>query len=235
MPREVKNGAPETWAEYEDRVNQEFHRNGYDKHCAWSGTREVTTEEVADFRTVLESARDERPLQEYLAKHPSLLAGEIGRQCRWVIPQPNLAGRFIPDFMVARLDSGGVKWALVELETPAIESLFTKDGHPRKQLRQGVKQIQDWRFWFEENLAMARQPPSRGGLGLVDVYAAMPGIVIIGRAHDRVDKDRSGRLRKLEGTHNIEVWSYDRLLREAEDRVSRLASSPSDCDECVEA
>jgi|tagenome__1003787_1003787.scaffolds.fasta_scaffold20983061_2 hypothetical protein len=233
MPPAGNNAAPETWAEYEHRVSQEFLRSGYGKHCAWSGAGEVTTEEVAGFRTVLDSARDEKPLQEYLAKHPSLLGGEIGLQCRWVIPQPNLAGRLIPDFMVARLDSGGVKWVLIELETPAIESLFTKDGHPRKQLRQGIKQIEDWRSWFRENLAMARQPRNRGGLGLVDVYAAMPGIVIIGRANDRVDEDRSSRLRTLEHIHNIEVWSYDRLVREAENRVSRLASSPSDCDECA--
>jgi hypothetical protein len=118
MSRRVSDEAIEPWAEYEARIHAEFRRNGYGKHCVWSGAGEVTTEEIAEFRAILESAEDERPLQQYLAEHPSLLAGEIGRQCRWVIPHPNLAGKLIPDFMVARMDSGGVKWTLVGIRNP---------------------------------------------------------------------------------------------------------------------
>lgn len=122
----------------------------------------------------------------------------------------------------------------MELETPDIESLFTKAGHPRKQLAEGVRQIEAWRYWLGENLGIARQPRNNGGVGLVDVYPA-PGIVIIGRAHNRNDEDRGGRLRAFEHNRNVEVWSYDRLIREAEKRAASLASDgPSNCEECGE-
>ncbi|HEV2780368.1 MAG TPA: Shedu anti-phage system protein SduA domain-containing protein [Actinophytocola sp.] len=223
----------EPWLEYEKRVHEEFGRNGFKKRCVWSGVGEVTTAEVSDFRKILETAPDEKPLQRYIAEHPALLVGERGvPHCRWVIPQPSLAERYFPDFLVARINSGGVRWSFVELETPVIDSLFTQHGHARKQLRQGIKQIDDWRAWCEDNLDIARRPRNKGGLGLTDIYPA-PGLVIIGRSDDRTDEDRAGRLRRFEERHQVEIWSYDRLIREAEDRAQEPGKhgSPS-CEEC---
>ncbi|MEV4207556.1 Shedu anti-phage system protein SduA domain-containing protein [Nocardia salmonicida] len=228
----MTHGSPsqEPWVEYEARLHSEFHRNGHDKYCAWSGVNDVTEREIADFELVLNSAGDEAPLQRYLTDHLSLVIGEWGPQCRWVIPQASLGGRFVPDFLVARINSGGVRWRFVEIETPVIESLFTKKGHPRRQLAQGIKQINDWRFWCSENLDMARRPINKGGLGLTEIYPA-DGIVVIGRADQRTDDDRVA-LRQLEQTHQIQIMSYDRLAREARDRLKLPIEYGATCEEC---
>jgi hypothetical protein len=53
---------------------------------------DITAEDIDAYRTVLETARDERPLQKYLALHPILLIQHLGGgHGRWVIPQKQLA------------------------------------------------------------------------------------------------------------------------------------------------
>ena len=81
---------------------------------------------------VLESAADERPLQKFLGSRPGMLAQQISACCRWVIALPRLDAEYVPDFAVARLDNSGLRWTLVELESPRAR-LFTQQGRKSRQ------------------------------------------------------------------------------------------------------
>lgn len=151
------------------RIQDALNDNGYQKYCAWpdDGSYEVGSS-VQDYCAVLASAEDEKPLQGFLAAQPWMLAAEDGSQCRWVIPQMSLSGKFFPDFLMGRLDSTGLNWTLVELQSPRAR-LFTKKDRPADQLREGIEQVQRWRRWLKNNRDMAVRSRAQDGLGLVSI------------------------------------------------------------------
>ncbi|MGH8350692.1 MAG: Shedu anti-phage system protein SduA domain-containing protein, partial [Pseudomonas sp.] len=100
---------------------------------------------------------------------------DVSRRVRWRLPlgHPRKAIRLsFPDFLVARLDSLGVKWVLVELESPTAP-LFTKDRRESRQLAKGISQINEWRRWLDDNRTYARRA-GRSGLGLKDIASDSP-------------------------------------------------------------
>lgn len=220
------------YVEYARDVASEMRRNGYPKLCVAQG--DVDEQMIAAYEAELVVASDERPLQRFLEDHPGLLAQQLGALCRWVLPQVNLGGRFIPDFMVARMDSAGVHWTLVELESPTAQ-LFTRDGLPRRELRKGLSQIQDWRDWLSANQDFARKSRAEHGLGLVGVNHRASGLVIIGRRESRSSGDRE-RLDSLIFRERVLIRSYDWLLEEARSRipftVDLTKSRAVICEEC---
>jgi hypothetical protein len=221
-------------AEYEafaKQVEDEFRRNGYTRYCVETADAgDVDEDGIAKYLKELESAEDEKPMQRYLEEHPQLVLGELGAQCRWVIPQKSLGGEYVPDFLVARLDSTGVVWTLIELESPRV-LLFT-EGRQRKQLSKGMNQINDWRRWLANNQDTARRARSRNGLGLVGITSMARGIVIIGRADQRTDDDRE-RIQQIMFQQQITIHSYDWLAREAKQRIENRRQHPLQaCDEC---
>ncbi|MFF4351081.1 Shedu anti-phage system protein SduA domain-containing protein [Streptomyces sp. NPDC001530] len=218
--------------EYANYVAAEMKRNGYARHCVARG--DVDEQLLAAYEVELNAATDERPLQRFFEEHPGILAQELGAACRWVLPQVSLGGRYVPDFLVARIDSGGVRWTLVELESPTAQ-LFTKDGQPRKELRKGLSQIQDWRDWLTANRDVARRSRTDQGLGLIGIDHMASGLVIIGRRHHRLVADQE-RLNSLVYRERVLIRSYDWLLDEARGRIrirGELARSGAVmCEDC---
>ena len=160
-----------------------------------------------------------------------MLAAEEGSQCRWVIPQMSLSGKFFPDFLVGRLDSTGLNWTLVELQSPRAR-LFTKKDRPADQLREGIEQVQRWRRWLKNNRDMAVRSRAQDGLGLVSIGGDTYGLVIIGRASDRDECNRE-HLSQLEWGNHIRIRSYDWLARQAHGRIeSRNEFGDGKCEEC---
>lgn len=186
-------------------------------------TRDVTAEEIAGFETVLNNALDERPVQRWLTEYPWMLVGDLCGGCRWVVPEKRLGSHFRADFLVAKLDSLGAKWVLVELESPKAP-LFTKDGRESRQLAKGISQILEWRRWLDDNRIYARRR-GQSGLGLKDITGDSPGLLLIGREDDRTADNRD-QLKQLSFNHRIEIQSYDRLIREARHRIGFRASYP---------
>lgn len=231
--RSVRLADVNDYVEYARYVTTEMTRNGYPKLCVARGDVDEAT--IAAFESALETATDERPLQRFFEDHPSVLAGELRANCRWVLPQADLGGRYVPDFLTARLDSGGMQWTLVELESPTAQ-LFTRDGLPRKELRKGLSQIQDWRNWLTANRDLARRARSDHGLGLIGMDHLASGIVIIGRRQHRSPTDQE-RLKSLIVRERVLIRSYDWLLEEARWRVALRGELAQDnavmCEECV--
>jgi hypothetical protein len=217
------------------RIQDALNDNGYQKYCAWAdGSSDATESSIKDYCALLGAAEDEKPVQKFLTDQPWMLAAEEGSQCRWIIPQMSLSGKFFPDFLVGRLDSTGLNWTLVELQSPRAR-LFTKKDRPADQLREGIEQVQRWRRWLKNNRDMAIRPKAQDGLGLVTIGGDTYGLVIIGRASDRDEYNRE-HLSQLAWENRIKIRSYDWLAREARGRIEgRSEFGHGQCEECLDA
>ncbi|WP_078860394.1 Shedu anti-phage system protein SduA domain-containing protein [Streptomyces sp. NRRL F-2747] len=218
------------YEQYLAYATQELSRNGNKKICQ---TQDHPSAEILrEFEDVLSSAKEEKPLQEFLTRHPEMLVQQLGAGCRWVIPKPQLGGKLEPDFMVGRIDSGGLRWVAIELESPAVESLFTKsNGTPGEKLRQGIQQVKDWRHWIENNLQTARNSPRSGGCGLFGVTPRIDGMVFIGRREVTREDDQRHR-HEIAWDQRIQVHTYDWLLEEARKLLPLHRATVEDCEEC---
>lgn len=167
--------------------------------------RDVPKALVNEFERLLGDAKDERPLQTFLAEHPELLCplAEPGGEL-WCLDRPRLGSELIPDFLLASDSSAGFRWTLIELEGPT-EAILTKDGLPAKRLAGAMKQIRDWRGWLRTNIAYARDQ-----LGLTDIHAECRSVIAIGRRQS-LDIKKASTYAAL-STNSDAVMTYDRLL-----------------------
>lgn len=190
-----------------------------DAHVWWD---DITDKDIATYEAVLEAASDERPLQRHLAVNPMLLVQHLGGgHGRWVLSQKRLGSEYVTDFVIGEGSSGGFEWQFVELQSPKAKLFVPSTGRYSKQFDEGLRQIQDWRRWLDDNRDYARRPRSRNGLGLVDASGTDPGLLIIGRATDLSDEDVQRR-RQLDQQYNIRIHTYDWLVRNAQSRLAAL-------------
>jgi hypothetical protein len=166
---------------------------------------------VQEFAHVIDEAADERPIQDFISGHPEILTSLIGGSERYCTPWKRLGDRYIPDFVLGSVDSLGVRWHFVELETPR-SGIYTKTAGLDRFARQGSDQITDWRRWVAENLSHARTRRSEGGLGLFDIEGHAPGFVIVGRRNRMPDGVSESIRLEQRSRNNTEIHSYDWLL-----------------------
>jgi Domain of unknown function (DUF4263) len=189
---------------------------------AWSLAREhelseykirktMTEADLEEFRSVVDSANDESTIQSFLEKRPQLLAALLTGRSRFVIPRPNLAGKYIPDFLLADVDSSGIRWVLLELETVGSGLTLQSEKSFDKYVRKGISQVEDWRRWLSENLAHARKDRAQGGRGLVDIRPDSDAIVLAGRRNLLRASSQEIR-RPFEEKNRISVHTYDWLM-----------------------
>lgn len=189
---------------------------------------DITRDDVERYKQVLSTAQTERPLQKHLALSPRLLVQHMGGgHGRWVIPQKRLGSEFVLDFMVVERSSSGYEWQLVELQSPTARLFVRSSGRQSEQLDEGLRQIAEWRRWLAANRGYAQRQRSENGLGLTDVTAEDPGLLIIGREADLTHEDRARR-RQLDTTLNIRIHTYDWLVRPAESRLAQLGHHGED-------
>jgi len=172
----------------------------------------ATIDQVEELELIIETAKDEKPIQSFLESHPELLASLVRGPDRYVVAQPRLGDEYVPDFVVADADSNGVRWVLVEIETPRSSTTVKSQNLLEKHARTGLAQIQDWRTWLERNLHKAQSPRSTGGLGLYDISPRADGYLIVGREHLLNDNVSAVR-QTIAAESRVEVMTYDRLLR----------------------
>src|SRR5260221_6292261 len=83
-----------------------------DKYVDWTAKIDPSVFEA--FQRILNGAKDERPLQAFLAKHPYVLALAFPVHSCWLFAKPRLAGgKFIPDFALCDKNSLEYKWRLI--------------------------------------------------------------------------------------------------------------------------
>jgi hypothetical protein len=185
---------------------------------------DIMVTDVEAYCKVLDEATDEKPLQKHFANNPLLLIQHLrGGHGRWVLSQKRLGSEYVPDFVVGEKSSSGFEWQFVELQSPRARLFVPSSGRYSPQFDEGIKQIQEWRRWLDDNRQYARNPKSRNGLGLTDVSGRDPGLLLIGREVDLDENDRQRR-RQLDRDLNIRIHTYDWLIREAETRICELAA-----------
>jgi len=186
--------------------------------------RPIHQRDVDELRGVIETADTEQPIQMYLQDHPLLLASVLsGGHGRWVCPQTRLGSRYVADFFAADADSIGIRWTLIELESPRVRALSAK-GEWLEEARHAQHQIKSWRHYIGENLDAVRKDPQDEGLGLVDIDAGVPGLILISR-RSIVAADPAWVRRTLLLDSGISMHTYDWLLDRLESK-SRGRPSP---------
>jgi Domain of unknown function (DUF4263) len=176
----------------------------------WNAPRDLTI--LDELAQVLNAAQNEKPLQEFYAKHPYLLAIAFRPHCCWVFPKARLGGQHIPDFLYCDKNSLGFEFTLVELESPTMEAT-NKDESVSHDCHHAVEQILDYRRWLTDNgLAEQKQFPG--------IDNRCKGYVVIGRREGRTELEEK-RLANFRDQH-IEIASYDRSLYEARDHLQAI-------------
>jgi hypothetical protein len=177
------------------------------RHAVWG---EVSRATAAELRRTVDQARDERPIQAFLAAHPEVFAAALlSGHTRCVRSQVRLGAQHVPDFLLADVSSIGVAWTLVELETPTA-SILVKNGDFARQTRTALLQIDEWRNWIEQNGGYARRTT---GLGLLGIRSDAPGLILVGRRDgDESDADSSWRRAQTRAQRGVSIHTYDWLL-----------------------
>lgn len=116
----------------------------------------------------------------------------------------------MPDFIIGDVDSLGVRWVLIELETPK-SGIYLKNGDKLdNKARKGIDQVIEWRNWLSNNISYARKPRSDNGLGLFDIRENADTVVIVGR-RSKMPKTKDAQRHEYRKS-NIQIHSYDWLL-----------------------
>jgi Domain of unknown function (DUF4263) len=160
------------------------------------------------FEETINNAQREEDLQEFLARNPFILSEQLPHGTH-VVPKFRFGGKYISDFLISEVTSGGTFWVLVELE-PANIPLVTGEGNLSQRVRGGVQQVRDWRDWLTNNRDHAIKPVAQDGLGLGDIEG-IRGWVVVGRRSMVTPRFNQLR-RQLADDSNIEIMTYDRLL-----------------------
>ena len=191
-------------------------------------TTRLTLDGIEQLRNVIDTSKDEKPIQSFIEAHPEILAALMGGRAnsRFVVPRPNFGGKRIPDFLIADVDSRGINWVLVELETPVSAVTLKGDNILEEHARKGVSQVEEWREWILNNLALARRSRRDGGLGLVDFRPHSQGLVLVGR-RDRLNENASEARHAFAEKQRIDVHTYDYLLERLEGALNFKGPSGS--------
>jgi hypothetical protein len=131
----------------------------------------------------------------------------------FVLPLPRLGERYVPDFVLVVADSGGIHYTLIELESPR-QRLSLRNGQLSAKAREAVQQIESWREWLKDNLAMAQRPRDANGLGLPEIRPDSPGLVLIGRRSEIAPADNLVIRQRLREQSGISIHTYDWLTSE---------------------
>lgn len=172
----------------------------------------LTADEIERLREVLDAAEDEKPIQQFLESRRQVLTALLGGSFRYCLPRPRLADRYVPDFLISDVNSLGVSWVLVELETPQSSVTIANGSQLDQVARKGVTQVEQWREWLGQHLAQARRPRrDADGLGLFDIRPESDGLVLVGRRALLHANEEAVRERIWE-KGRIQVHTYDWLL-----------------------
>jgi antiviral defense system Shedu protein SduA len=174
-------------------------------------TAVLSSDNVMELEEVINSARDEKPIQQIIETRPQLLTALLGGNLRFCLPRRRLGGEHIPDFLISDVDSLGIRWVLVELETPGSDVTLQSSHELEQRARKGLSQIREWREWLQSNLAYARHSRRDRGLGLSDIRPASAGLVLVGR-RDRLHSNADAVRNQIAEDSNIRIHTYDWLL-----------------------
>lgn len=197
--------------------------------------------DVPAFRALLDGAKTERPIVEFLKKAPWVVYWTFcraGGHDRYAIFEFPLSNELQCDLLLLNSYSGAWEALFVELE-PADDPVFTKNGVPGSRLAIAQRQIDDWQTFIEQHRDLVRadmvryakardrlkysrrkgEPCNVRGDRLSDpkTHIWFKFKIVIGRS-SRMNEAARRLLGRYAHQRNTEVVTYDRLLRLAEYR-----------------
>lgn len=193
-----------------------------------------------DLEKILDSEVGERPVAAYLKINPWIPYWTIcsaAGHCRYALPEFPLGSRWKVDLLLLNSYSGTWEAHFIEFE-PAGDPVFTKKRTPTKAFAAALRQIDDWKSYWEENRGQVRadmvswaktkdkllystraEPSNNSG-----DYLANPETVIfekyyivIGRS-SKMNVETRQLAGKYQRDHGVQVFSYDRFLELAKRR-----------------
>lgn len=192
-----------------------------------------SNEYIDHIEHTLQNATSEGEMQRVIALYPSVLASlTMGHHARYLFIQPRLGTKYVPDFMLAGVSSEGIRWTLIELESPVAE-MTIRDGRPNEIMRNATNQIAEWREWLTQNIAYASKPKSEFGLGFSGIRSDADGLVIMSRSHMAADGENVRRRIWVE--QRIRIITYDNLIASLRQRVNGQYLNQNILDEIEDA
>ena len=127
---------------------------------------------------------------------------------------------YIPDFLIADLNSLGLNWYAIELKNPKVR-MFNKDGDPSQYLNKAIRQIRNYRDWLKNNLDNARKLKQDKGHGLIGIEPELKCLILIGRRKD-LDELLTDSRKRINREIDGEIHTYDWLIEQANDELVRV-------------
>lgn len=142
----------------------------------------------------------------------------FGHHALFLFPEFKMSTNYITDYLLVGESSGGHHFVFVELENP-YNSITLQDGTYGKTIRDGIKQIDNWELWLEENFSNLR-PEFEKALNktkqlprefTVFDKTRIHFVVVAGRRNDYSKKTYRLRRSNLE-QRKLHVIHYDNLI-----------------------
>jgi hypothetical protein len=198
--------------------------------------------QAKDYQSFLDSVSGEREIAEYLRTRPQLLYWMLcrrGGHARYVFKEFPLGNRYKADYVVLNSYSGVWEVLFIELE-PVNAKFFTKAGTPSQRILGAIKQVDDWRRYFDEHKAQVRSdlvlwaaerdllryssgetPLNLSGNLLADpeTYLRDQYYIVAGR-RESLNSKEARRKAEYYSAHSVEIISYDRISDVVTDRYA---------------
>lgn len=192
---------------------------------------DVTVEQLASLRKLIDEKSNERLIEKFLHKSPSILAlilglFNTGHHAAWVVPKQVIrmsigkrAPGLIPDYLIAGANSDGVSWWVLELKGCDTRTFSNSKSSQclSPSANRGIIQLIEY-----IDACAEAQSYLRDQLGLKG-FREPRGILLIGTE----DEYSEHRKRNLKAAWNrnvpkVQIRSYHALLREAETKFNHL-------------
>lgn len=136
------------------------HLDGYEL----KNESETLKSKLHDFELLLENVQiTERQILNFIKdENAHFIIGAIlksnyrfGHHASFIFPEFKLPPNYQVDYLIVGKNSDGYHFVFVELENP-YGQITLKDGSYGEPIRKGIKQIDDWEIWLEENFSHLR-------------------------------------------------------------------------------
>jgi hypothetical protein len=172
-----------------------------------------------EWEQVLNNAKREQDIQDYLEHHPELLPGVFdlhnGPLHDVVISKFPFGADFKCDFAFLTRNSMQLQFTFIEIEDPN-RPIFNKDGSFTQEFNHARQQIADWRVWADKNIytVMDMFSPMFKYYPVENDSKDFRFYLIYGRRSEaEMDKKRKERWSSLRVSADLKSWimTYDRL------------------------
>lgn len=190
---------------------------------------------IKEFEILLDYATERQILSFITENEAFFIVGSLfkgyhfnfGHHAAFLFKEFKLSTNYVVDYLLVGKNSGGYEFIFVEFEN-VNDKITKQDGDFGIAIRKGLKQVNDWEFWLEENFSSLR-PIFQKYIGNDKVLptefsqfdkSRIHFAIVAGRRNDYNDftyRLRRNTLKK----NNILIIHYDNLVDSANELLSK--------------